>query len=65
MKNHEVRQYKGCVIHIEYYRKTPTSKNSKIIFCYDQNKNRLNFGRSVSFLYEAKAVIDIHNQEVA
>ena len=61
MLHREVRNYKGYQIIIEFYGKSPMSKNSRNYFVEDKDGNRIRHFRSTMFktLWEAKAVIDL------
>ena len=68
MHDREERNYKGYKIIIEFYGKSPMSKNSRNYFVEDKDGNRVRHFRSTVFktLWEAKAVIDLkNNKEVA
>ena len=68
MHDREVRNYKGYKIIIEFYGKSPMSKNTRNYFVEDKDGNRVRHFRSTVFktLWEAKAVIDLkNNKEVA
>jgi len=60
MHHYEERKYKGHTICIEFYGKTPTSKNGRKYFVKDKNGKKI-YGFRGSFLEtleEAKFVIE-------
>jgi len=61
MTHYEERKYKGYTICIEFYGKTPTSKNGRKYFVKDKNGKKI-YGFRGSFLEtleEAKQVINL------